>query len=205
MVRSIADPDWTKFVPEHLGKIPITGNPRIDAMNQKFVGHHYWRVSKSHQMACPECQRGKGCAKYKQLSQKAVRGDFAGINFRWAAPRNVNLSDADLHGAVLENIDLGGSKVIRANAQGIKLKGSYIHWGDWSYCNLSNSDCQATSWWGTSLKGADLRNCDFSHASFWNCDMSEAKIDGAQWSKIRAYGDSIKDFFKRQEIKFNER
>jgi TPR repeat protein len=110
---------------------------------------------------CPKCDLSKADLDHIDLAGADLRGaNFTGANLRAADLRGVDLTDviltdAILHGAILRAALLDGAEMSNVLAAGADLRGAELN--------------------SVILAGADFYMADFSGASFYEVDLSEAK------------------------------
>lgn len=124
--------------------------------------------------------------------------------------RNVDLADADLRGAVLDECNLSGGTLrgamlqhasmtflegARLVAPGIKAHGADLHYARLADSNLHSADLSGANLRSTvltrstltdaSLRGADLRDADLTAADLSGADLSLSRLQGANLSRCR--------------------
>jgi hypothetical protein len=120
---------------------------------------------------------------------------------RWRQDKRgleLDLTQADLHGANLARADLRGANLGRANLSGANLRGAQLRGADLSGAdlvgaNLSGADLMGANLSKASLLGADLSGADLSRALLNAVNLSRANISGAEvtsvhWDRSRMRG-----------------
>jgi Pentapeptide repeats (8 copies) len=106
----------------------------------------------------------------------------------------VPLVGVDVSDAFLQQVDLNGAKLLRANfrsadIRGGSLVGSELEFADLTSANLRNADLQNADLQNANLEDADLfevdlRQADLSGAHLNKADLRNADLRGAQWEEI---------------------
>jgi Pentapeptide repeats (8 copies) len=99
-----------------------------------------------------------------------VRADLSGSKLRHA-----NLADANLHEALLVRADLSGSLLERAD-----LSGSRLERADLSETDLNSANLDKTNLTGAVLLNADLRGASILDAIVFGVSIWNVRTDGAQ-------------------------
>lgn len=110
-----------------------------------------------------------------------------------------DLKNANLAGANLWGVRLGGCDLANANLAGAKLSG-----GDFSGANLINANLSGAKLQGTDFSGANLSEAILEGASLWGTKFSGADMQGAKigvyWKSILSK-QGVKNFTKINWIK----
>jgi uncharacterized protein YjbI with pentapeptide repeats len=106
----------------------------------------------------------------------------------------VPLVGVDVSDASLQQVDLNGAKLLRANfrsadIRGGSLVGSELEFADLTSANLRNADLQNADLQNVNLEDADLfevdlRQADLSGAHLNKADLRNADLRGAKWEEI---------------------
>ena len=101
---------------------------------------------------------------------------------------------SDVSEAFLQQVDLSGAKLLRANFRSADIRGgsfvgSQLKFADLTSANLRNADLQKADLQSANLQdadlfGADLRKADLTGAHLAKADLRNADLQGAKWQKI---------------------
>ena len=86
----------------------------------------------------------------------------------------VDLSDCDLKGKFIQDVDLGDSNLMKINLSGTTIKNVNLANSILSGANFTGADIS-----GTSLANADLRGADLTNATIKETDLRSANLSGA--------------------------
>ncbi|MHC5726046.1 MAG: pentapeptide repeat-containing protein [Nostoc sp.] len=111
---------------------------------------------------------------------------------------------ADLNGAELQNIDLGGARFSYVNLSSIKLWDCNLT-AEFIYCNfrdalIENCDLESTRFFDCDLRGATLKNVNLTRTAFTRVNLQGTKTYGSGedpcefWDVVREDGVFIPGF-----------
>jgi uncharacterized protein YjbI with pentapeptide repeats len=110
-----------------------------------------------------------GCDFNARRTEKESTDLYQAIKLAKEKGLTIDLSDADLFFAQLENVDLSGAHLNQANLMGAHLNGA----------NLSGAQLKGAILVGTNLQQANLKNADLTGALLDRAQLSKADLTGA--------------------------
>ncbi len=101
----------------------------------------------------------------------------AGGNFRQSTIIGANLSEADLTGADLWNVNWNNSFLAKATLSSVKARYSKFEHCIFRNAYLDGADLTGSWFTGSDMTGCDLRGTNLSSTSLWDACLRNAKID----------------------------
>ena len=105
--------------------------------------------------------------------------------------KDVNFSDAMLHGANLSEADLTRANLSRANLQGTNLQGAKLYTAGLGEANLRGANLSYADLSGTYLRSANLRGADLNHADLGPVDYKNTDLRKADLSEANFHGANL--------------
>lgn len=116
----------------------------------------------------------RGVEEWNEWRYHLASLDPAEANSAHAGQRDLDLSNADLHGANLSGADLRDTNLIGANLGGADLTDA-----DFSGANLTDTELSGANLTGALLNNTDLTGANFAGANLIGADVAYAKLAGA--------------------------
>ena len=98
----------------------------------------------------------------------------------------IDLSGANLSGAVLDQVNFGQADLSNANLSGVKMDSGNLSGANLSGANLSQADLSYSAMSRANLSGANLSGTNLNGVFMSNANLSGANISGAILSSITA-------------------
>ena len=139
-------------------------------------------ILKKHEMWL----KGEEGGERADLSNADLRGfDLSNINLSGADLRNIDLSDTNLNYTDLSNADLWNSNLsytdlIGADLWNSNLSESDLNNANLSYTNLRGANLSYTNLSYTDLRGADLRYANLNNANLWDANLRYANLNNIE-------------------------
>ena len=174
------NPEWPEFDPEQHeeGKrceYPYKGRDRLG----QRCGLRAWKHAPKDDPRCVFHSR-ENPDDIKARLEDAVRDN---VNLTEANLHGADLMDAELHGADLMDAELDGVILWEADLHGANLSGAKLHGADLSGAELHGANLTRAELHGADLSGAELHGADLSWAKLHEANLRRAELHGADLSE----------------------
>jgi len=115
----------------------------------------------------------------------------------------INLSDAELQGANLSNIDLSRAYLYRANMQGANLSNTNLTGSDISFANFKGAYLYSTNLREVYASCTDFREAHLIDVDMTNGDFTEANFTRAEVLNVEMKGSTITNADFRHAVMHN--
>ena len=125
-------------------------------------------------------------APFISLSEANLEGaDLSDLDLSGAELEGVKLKEADLGGTDLSDANLGGADLTGSDAKQTVLRGanlyeSYLEKAELIGADLSGADLSGAQVKGADLSGANLTNADLTYAELTYAELKGAELEGAK-------------------------